>query len=603
MLMRVFILCVMMVLCGVQANAQKDSVAAAKKAHRPNIFKRLAKNIFRDTAVGVAVRSDLRFQKYKGRIIRNIIADKMVFGSPETDTSKKLIKKLTKLANKLHRNTRPNVVMKNLFFDRNDPLDPYMMADNERYLRDLSYINDCRIIVLPVKERPDSVDILVLTKDVFSLAGSVSSFSPTNTELGITEDNINGTGNRSNARALYDKSRRNPLGYSLEYLQRNIGGSFIDLYGGYSSYAHSITGFKEEDNFYIRLVRPLVNPYVHWIYAAELSEHNNKNRYWTDSLFLSDQQYKYYNADAWAGYNFNAQLFSRKKEENRFRGLLAARYVSNKFAYVPDIFKTTYNWRYYNLNAFLASFTLFRQDFFKTQYFFGFGRNEDIPEGINMSITGGATNKQNRSRPYAGLEFKRYYFNSKDRYVDYTLRFGGFLYKSRMEDINALANLTKYSNLKELGHGWRVRNYIQFSVAGQINKVLNDPIFLRNSFGLQEFDNGSIEGMFRATVKYEKAVYTPWSLISFRFAPFVFANASLFTPDHSAFRDSRLYPSIGGGIRTRNESLIFGTFELKGYYFPVKNVFNKNYRVEVTTNLRFRYITDFVKRPDFVQVN
>ena len=53
----------------------------------------------------------------------------------------------------------------------------------------------------------------------------------------------------------------------------------------------------------------------------------------------------------------------------------------------------------------LGSISIFRQDFYKTQYVYGFGRNEDVPEGVDFSLTGGWTNKNNRVRPYTGLDF------------------------------------------------------------------------------------------------------------------------------------------------------------------------------------------------------
>ncbi|HSC39137.1 MAG TPA: hypothetical protein VLD19_14745, partial [Chitinophagaceae bacterium] len=67
---------------------------------------------------------------------------------------------------------------------------------------------------------------------------------------------------------------------------------------------------------------------------------------------------------------------------------------------------------------------------------------------------------------------------------------------------------------------------------------------------------------------------------------------------------SNLYSTIGGGVRTRNESLIFGTMELRGWFFPRKDYFFHNsWRVEFSTNIRFKYNTQFIKRPELIVVN
>jgi hypothetical protein len=66
---------------------------------------------------------------------------------------------------------------------------------------------------------------------------------------------------------------------------------------------------------------------------------------------------------------------------------------------------------------------------------------------------------------------------------------------------------------------------------------------------------------------------------------------------------TKILSSVGGGIRTRNESFIFGTIEFRGYYFPQKNFYNERFRYNLSTNVIFKYNTQFVKKPDFIQIN
>jgi hypothetical protein len=89
----------------------------------------------------------------------------------------------------------------------------------------------------------------------------------------------------------------------------------------------------------------------------------------------------------------------------------------------------------------------------------------------------------------------------------------------------------------------------------------------------------------------------------FKFAPFVFGSASLFQHPTDTETNTRIYPAVGGGIRTRNESLVFGTIELRGAWFPKKDVYNNGFMLQLSTNLRFKYNQDFIRRPEFVRVN
>jgi hypothetical protein len=563
---------------------------------------KLARSIMKDEQdETVPVRNDLRFQKYKGKIIRNIIAGQVPFGIPINDTSKSISTKLTRVANKLHKNTRSYNIIKNLFFSEHDKVEPFLMADNERYLRDLSFLSDARITILPIVGKPDSVDVVVQTKDVFSLGIDISEVSVARSDFAITEDNIGGSGNRISLFNLYEKNRTNNLGLGGQFVYRNIEGTFIDAFTGYSSYGLAINGRKEENNYYVRFVKPLVNPYVQWTYALEASAHSTRNMYSTDSFYNLIERYKYGYFDVWAGKNIDAQKLSKFREEERLRGLIALRVINKSFQYIPQEFDSVYNWRYADVMAVLGSFSVFRQDFYKARYFYGFGRIEDVPEGITISVTGGPTVKHGRKRPYAGFDFERYYFSSKGRYYDYTFRGGGFLYKSNFEDVNLLANLSYFDRLKKFGK-WKQRFSLEGGFARQINSLLNEPIIIQSSYGLPEF-LGTNEGSFRATLKGETVFYSPLNIAAFKFAPFVFGNLSYLTPNDASIDRRNIYTSIGGGLRTRNESLIFGTLEAKAYYFPQKNLYNSGFRFEFNTNIRFKYNTELVKRPDFVNIN
>jgi hypothetical protein len=71
---------------------------------------------------------------------------------------------------------------------------------------------------------------------------------------------------------------------------------------------------------------------------------------------------------------------------------------------------------------------------------------------------------------------------------------------------------------------------------------------------LPAYRNGDVGGSLRASVKAESVFYSPWSFASFRFAPFIFSDAGLFTPYHTPINTSNIYTIVGGGLRTRNES-------------------------------------------------
>ena len=592
--------------------AQSDTLRKMQNAdsvNRKTFLSKMINNFKKDTTEidrGYEVRrNEEAFRRFDGLIIRNIIIQRLPFGISIGDTSKKLINSLTSLANDLHHITKNKVIKKNLFFKKGQPLMPFLMADNERYLRQLLYLQDADFFVTRTAPGSDSVDVTVDVKDVFSLGGAVSALGLKQTNIEFREDNFAGTGNAGVVYTLYDAERKDKLAIGGEYNSRNIGGTFMDGKIGYQSFYPTIRGPKEDNNYYVNLMKPLVNRYMQWTYELDASYHATSHLYSEDSIYLSDTRYRYYNVEAWAGYNINAKHFTTQEESQKLRKLIGLRFINQKFLQLPKIFESKYNWQYSNLQAALATLTFYRQNFYKTQYIYGFGRNEDIPEGLLLSLTAGYTVKQSKQRPFLGFSFEQYQFNKEKNYLSYSLRAEGFLNRKSIEDINFLGSLFYFDHLKQIGTKWKQRFFLNLDLAQQVNSVLNEPLFANSQFGMPQYGNeyagiDRVGGTLRTTAKAESEFFSPWSVVAFRFAPFVFSNVSVFSPYLS---NTKILTSVGGGIRTRNESFVFGTIELKGYYFPQKNFYNESFRFSLSTNLIFKYNTQFVKKPDFIQVN
>lgn len=578
---------------------------------RKGLLGKLARNLLKDTmkeniAALTPIRNDLLFSIYDGRVIRSVTIQGLDFGTPISDTTKVFKNRLTRLANSFHHKTRGWVINNNLFFKKGDKVFPYLLADNERHLRDQPYLQDARIIIQPADNSDDSVDVTVLTKDVLSIGGAFHMNNSNSVDITLKEDNLGGWGDRLLGSLLYDQRRQQRVGYGMEYIKRNIAGSFIDGYAGYDNFNDAFnSGRDEEKTYYARFIKPLVNPYMRFTYAVEAAYHATSNMYLNDSLYVTDFHYRYFNYDGWIGWNTGAfKLLANHNVDDRLRTLLSLRYLRKQFQEIPDKFRTEYDAQYADITGVLGSISIFGQNFYKTRYIYGFGRNEDVPEGTDISLTAGWTRKQQVERPYLGIDLQRNYFTARENYFNYTFRIGGYWNKKKLQDLDVLANLDFFSRLRTMGPRWKQRTFISVGVTGQVNKVLNEPLFLESPFGLPELNNGrKLQGDIRATLKGESVFFSPFTFINFRFAPFLFTSLCLFTPTSEKFSKSDLYQSLGAGIRTRNESLIFGTLELKAHYFPRANYYGKHWRIDFNTNIKFKYNTQIIKRPELIIAN
>lgn len=574
------------------------------------LFGKLARNLLSNNPTGDPVtgpiRNDLLFSIYNGRVIRSVNVVVLDFGTAISDTSKTFRNRLTNLANSFHHKTRNHVIRNNLFFQVGDKVSPYLLADNERHLRDQPYMQDARIVIRSSDRSFDSVDVTIFTKDVLSIGGSFRMHNATSVSATLREDNLGGWGDRLQGSILYDQRRREKVGYGAEYIKRNIGGSFIDGSVGFDNFNDAFnSGRDEEFTYYARLIRPLVHPYLRFTYAGEVAYHRTENMYLGDSVYKTDAQYEYFNYDTWIGWNTGAYKLGNVQNANdRLRTLLSVRFFRKQFQQVPDVFSQEYYYDYFDRMAALAALSIFRQDFYKVRNVYGFGRNEDVPEGMDLSFTAGWTQTQGRERPYAGIDFQRFFFTEKEHYFNYTARVGGYFNKKVIEDVDVLFNLDYFSNLKTLSKNWKQRTFISAGFTLQANKELNEPLFLESPFGLPELRNNKrVYGEIRSTLKAESVFFSPWTFLNFRFAPFVFGNLTLLTPEKQELKKSDLYSSIGGGLRSRNESLIFGTLEFKAFFFPRQNYFGDRWRLEFNTNVKFKYNRQFIKRPELIMAN
>ncbi|MEP6846215.1 MAG: hypothetical protein ABI861_09435 [Panacibacter sp.] len=487
-------------------------------------------------------KSETQFLAYKGKTIRHIYIQTYGFERNFADTSKQTDYYGTRLLNRIHRDTREWVIRNNLFIKEESIIDPYKMADNERHLRSLEFIQDARILVKRIAGNKDSVDVYVITKDLFSLTGELNDFSTSRFKAKIADANVSGMGQKVQVTTLWEKDRNPGFGYELFYNKNNIANTFINATVVYSKIKPDLTyGMDAESAWYINLERPLVSQYSHMAGAITVGQHQSANSYnKPDSLFY---RYHYNVYDAWMGYNPGIKTHS-KNEASTNRFFLSGRYFNNQFSERPEQLKTPYNFRYDNRKALLGQFTFFRQNFYKTNYIFGFGTTEDIPYGYNISVTTGLYKQNDMVRPYAGIDANKYVASDKGYFLQYFLRTGGFIKGGQIQDGGLLLGGSLFSPLFNY-RKVKIRQYLRLSYTKQFNRVGLDPLKINNAFGLRYFGSDSALGDQRISIHTETFFFLNYKLFGFKFAPFAFADAAALTPENEKFSKSGFYYGLG----------------------------------------------------------
>lgn len=580
------------------ARTKSDTTGIINDIKESKLTKRILKSITRNKPSDpvAAVKSEAAFMPYQGKIIRKIIIRHIDFQKTVYDTTKNIKNTLTRLGDKLHSTSKEWVIRDNLFIREGKALNPYKLADNERYLRDLDFLLDAKLYVIPLRESRDSVDVVVLTRDVFSLGGTINPANPSRTRLRLYDANLGGWGQRLQFNGLIEPDRDPDFIYEFLYRKNSIGGTFVNGTVGYTQLnTGSSYGEEEEKAYYIRFDRPLVSPYTRYAGGMELSRNWSQNFFnVNDSLF---RDYRYVVNDFWIGYNIGAN-----SNNDRSRHFIAIRGFDQHFTRVPTQEREQQRPLYNDQTFVLASATFFKQDFYTSRFIYGFGRTEDVPYGHHISFITGWTRQRGLERSYFGLDAEKSMVSRLGEFYTVGVRAGAFRYNKRVEDATVLISGELMSRLIPRGE-FLFRQSIIVDYTRVFRQRTSIPLDINNEFGLQYFRADSLQGTKRFHLLSETIAFSPWQLLGFRFAPFAFGEMAMISGDHESIFSDKPYFGFGGGIRTRNENLIFGTVELRFIYYPRTIEDISSFNIRVTSNLRIKYSGTFVRAPGFVRYN
>ncbi len=547
-------------------------------------------------------RAEDMFKPFAGKIIRNIVIVSLGFERNFTDTATHVRNLATRVARTLHVNTKEWVIRNNLFQKEGQKVDAYILADNERYLRTLDFLQDARILIRSVPGRRDSVDMLVVTKDVFSIKVVLDNDGYKSLKARVSEGNFLGMGQRIQPTILLGRNREPSFGYGFEYNKNNVCGTYAHVTLAYNNIdIGRALGYEPEAATSLIIDRPLPSPYDHFAGGLELSTNRATNvDILPDSVWYP---YAYNVYDAWGGYNLSLNHIMKHDSSIRDRKFISLRYYKQQFTTSPEYFETRFDPVYNNKDALLAQFTFFRQEFIKTQYIYGFGITEDVPYGYNISVTGGWWRQNDLQRPYAGLTLDYYTAHANGHFCQYYLRAGAMQDGGSLNDATLMIGMSRYARLIFSGNDFKIRPYYRVTYSRLFNPLTYEPLRLNNPFGLREFGSDSAQGIERISFQTEAVFFTRYKPFGFRLAPFLYLDGAFLRNDKERMTKSGFYPGIGGGLRTRNESIIFGTIEIKASFFPRPVEGQPAFKLLVASDLKYRYRTTYIHKPDIIRMN
>ncbi len=531
------------------------------------------------------------YLKYEGKIIKDIrVTVYDPFGHNVNDTLTHNINASQRFGNRLHITTRKFVVINKLLFKKNDTINPLSLSETERVLRQAVFVNDARVYISESGNK-DSVIVNVIVHDKWPIT-IPTLVTDIFVDVKFRNYNLFGVGQQFEQNGRW--TRPGEFAFNGYYGIANIDNTYI-------SSALSYVTNKDLTTVGLSFDRPFFSPLTPWAGGASVS-HTWRTYQYADSIVNESKKIPLNSLsfDLWAGKSFKLTKLSKDKSFfNQSTNIIAGtRYYSTVFVNRPSTDVDT-NKTNYNTYAALGNIGFSVQKYYKDQFIYRFGANEDVPEGLIVQfIYGGLKYEFKKVRYYLGTEIARAK-HFKFGYLSATFSYGIFFNEKVPNDITTNYKLYYFSNLLKKGR-WLFREFINFNLVHGENKLAGETINFSGD-ELYGFENGTLSGNTKMTLNSETVAYLPYQLIGFRFAPVVTAAVGMIgSPSHQLLK-SNLYQAYTIGVLVRNENLLSSTFQFSiGAYpfFPDNGKFSVKYNPIASFTLRVRAFA--ISRPEFV---
>jgi hypothetical protein len=519
------------------------------------------------------------FEPFEGMTIRNIeLVQVDVFGSMIEDTiDYSQLKKKRLTINALHVNTAGRVIRKNIIFKTGDKLNPYVLSQNAKLLRDLSFLRDARIQVRIVDD--NIVDVYVVTQDHFPWDVIPVYLQPEKWRFRLRNNNVGGLGGEFNNTYLFDTERKNKLemtNMSLRY--NNIGGSFIN-----SDLAYEFG--SDYTTYYAKFNRPFIPYKVNWGggLTYSLNSQNRTVRENDGTRVYAKFRQNYY--DLWLGRQMGVPTQKALGHSAPVWLIPSARYSRIDYIDRPDVKLPEFSLRSYHL--FLASVGISSQKYLRLRYVNEYGRVEDVQKGFMAKATGGYQIVEGKDRAYAGLKLGYRNKDSKNGLYYFMVEAGSFIHLKRYTQAALHLKASYMFPLLDLGRQ-KIRPIFWVDYTLGLNREEGERVFLENPDATNRVILSDLYGTQKLLAHAESNVFTSIDFYGFRVSTFTAVEFGFIDNSEHLFQT----PLIGAfslGLRVKNDFLIFNTIQFRFTFYSnnLSDYINTSFDVNEMNRLRF----------------
>lgn len=489
------------------------------------------------------------FEAYENMTINTIevyIVDR--FDDPVYDQDH--LEDLNLVENKRATNTAL-IVRKQLLFKESEPVDPQLIADTERNIRENTIYKDAIIKITPTPYI-GGVDVKVYAHDNRHWK-AIFWGSPTSLTLGGQFYDFFGVAQQAGFYGAGLIDPRNPYSVGAFYEVSNIARSQISLDLEFNRQNLS-------QNYGFQIQRKFFAYNTKW--AGRFRFSNNARKI-EDNDINNDYNNKFFSGEAWLARSFPLKKLNIKKPTMRL--IVSARGIIRDNYKIPEDQPSQ---NFVSKQIYMMSLGLANRDWYGFEELYRFRQFDYVPKGFNMAvISGHEINDSLGGRFYNGatMNYSRQY--PKFGFMHNEVSVGSFVRNKNIEQISVQIITSYFTNRAKIGR-LGFRQFITSNTTLSFNRP-NSEFYNIGQTAIRGFDSQKLIGTKSFVLNFESVFYTnvDWWTSTGNF--FFFADLGWVGRSNSDFIfNNTLFQGYGAGMRFQNLKLGIQYMELSFGFYP-----------------------------------
>ena len=535
--------------------------------------------------------SEERFKAYSGKVIHDIsIVVLPPYGTSVYDTAyfEEDMGWLKNLANKTHMKTAEKVIRRQLTIKPGMLLVPFELVQNEILLRRLDYIDDANMIVTEDPDNPAQVNVTLICKDQLSWGATVESNFLNSFDIGLENKNFMKLGHVLNYEFSYRGTKDKKWGNELEYKVNSLWGTHINIRGYYRN------DYREKEVF-VDVERQFLTNRMKWaggmgvgrvFYSDDLPD-RNVNRL--------EELFNYHYQDVWLGKSFLLP-YRYSYNQNMF---LTGRFFTTLFNNRPLVTDDT-NHLYYNRRDYFAAFTYIKMKYYKANLIYDFGRTEDIPTGLMLSLTTGYEKSEFDNYGYIAGECHYSHFNKYDeRYYALEAALGSYVNEDGFTRGTLKLGASHISNLCSWG-SFKFRFYNDVHYVKGIRRYPGDFLYMEDR-NIRGFSSDTLRGHQKLSSSLATTFFLPYIKKGFRVSISSFCDFGVIAADNKKLVHSKTYWGFGVGVNLRNDNVVIKNISFRFAVYPTIPEDGRSFQAILSSGNRGSFYDYHVTKPQVIQ--